>query len=67
MQMCCIEWAWQLLAYLAPLCGVKKPRPAMARMRDKLIHHYFGVDYSMVWNTGQESIPALEQQRKKRI
>jgi len=40
---------------------------AMARMRDKLIHHYFGVDYSIVWNTVQESIPVLEQQLKKLI
>ena len=24
---------------------------AMARMRDRLIHHYFGVDYSVVWDT----------------
>jgi uncharacterized protein with HEPN domain len=40
---------------------------AMARMRDKLIHHYFGVDYSLVWNTVQENIPKLEQQLKKLI
>jgi uncharacterized protein with HEPN domain len=40
---------------------------AMSRMRDKLIHHYFGVDYSLVWNTVQESIPELEQQLKKII
>ena len=40
---------------------------AMARMRDKLIHQYFGVDYSLVWNTVQESIPELEMQLGKRI
>jgi uncharacterized protein with HEPN domain len=40
---------------------------AMARMRDKLIHHYFGVDYSLVWNTIQENIPGLERQLKKLI
>lgn len=40
---------------------------SMARMRDKLIHHYFGVDYSLVWNTVQENIPKLEQQLKKLI
>jgi uncharacterized protein with HEPN domain len=38
---------------------------AMARMRDKLIHHYFGVDYSLVWNTVQENIPELGEQLKK--
>ncbi len=38
---------------------------AMSRMRDKLIHHYFGVDYSLVWNTVQADIPGLEQQLRK--
>jgi uncharacterized protein with HEPN domain len=38
---------------------------AMARMRDKLIHHYFGVDYSLVWNTIRENIPELGQQLEK--
>ncbi len=32
---------------------------AMARMRDKLIHHYFGVDYPLVWNTVTSDLPAL--------
>jgi uncharacterized protein with HEPN domain len=40
---------------------------AMARMRDKLIHHYFGVDYSLVWRTIQENIPDLERQLKELI
>ncbi len=34
----------------------------MARMRDRLIHHYFGVDYFIVWDTVQESIPKLKEQ-----
>ena len=38
---------------------------AMARMRDKLIHHYFGVDYSLVWNTVQENVPELGAKLKK--
>ena len=38
---------------------------AMSRMRDKLIHHYFGVDYSLVWNTVQADIPGLERQLRK--
>ena len=33
---------------------------AMARMRDRLIHHYFGVDYALVWDTIQEDIPLLK-------
>ncbi len=35
---------------------------AMARMRDRLIHHYFGVDYGLVWDTIQENIPLLKEQ-----
>lgn len=34
----------------------------MARMRDRLIHHYFGVDYSIVWDTVAEDIPVLKNQ-----
>ena len=34
----------------------------MARMRDRLIHHYFGVDYGLVWDTIQENIPLLKEQ-----
>jgi uncharacterized protein with HEPN domain len=30
-----------------------------ARMRDKLIHHYFGVDYSIVWDVMKNEIPLL--------
>lgn len=36
------------------------PWHEMARMRDKLIHHYFGVDLSVVWKTANEDLPALE-------
>lgn len=32
---------------------------AMARMRDRLIHHYFGVDYGLVWDTIKNDIPRL--------
>ncbi|NUO80973.1 DUF86 domain-containing protein [candidate division KSB1 bacterium] len=28
-------------------------------MRDRLIHGYFGVDYSLVWDTTQTDIPKL--------
>ncbi len=32
---------------------------AMAGMRDRLIHHYFGVDYEIVWDVVVNKIPAL--------
>ena len=35
----------------------------IARMRDKIIHDYFGVNWDIVWATIQEKIPQL----KKRI
>jgi uncharacterized protein with HEPN domain len=31
----------------------------MAGMRDRLIHHYFGVDLEIVWNTIKEDLPNL--------
>jgi uncharacterized protein with HEPN domain len=35
---------------------------AMAGMRDRLIHDYFGVDYELVWDVVQNHIPALRRQ-----
>ena len=34
---------------------------AMAGMRDRLIHGYFGVDYEIVWDVITSKFPALEQ------
>ena len=34
---------------------------AMAGMRDRLIHGYFGVDYEIVWDVVVSKIPALQQ------
>ncbi|MDD3933762.1 MAG: DUF86 domain-containing protein [Methanoculleus sp.] len=33
-------------------------------MRDKLIHHYFGVSLEIVWETAQSDIPALQERLK---
>jgi len=35
---------------------------AMAGMRDRLIHNYFGVDLELVWDVVQTRIPALREQ-----
>jgi uncharacterized protein with HEPN domain len=45
----------------APL---KKQHPAMpwkdmASMRDKVIHHYFGINYDVVWTVASKEIPKL--------
>jgi uncharacterized protein with HEPN domain len=35
---------------------------AMSGMRDRLIHHYFGVDYDLIWDVVQKRIPDLRRQ-----
>ena len=35
---------------------------AMAGMRDRLIHGYFGVDYELVWDVAVNKIPTLRDQ-----
>lgn len=38
---------------------------AMAGMRDRLIHGYFGVDYDLVWDVVDTKIPALKREIKR--
>ncbi|MEX2543423.1 MAG: DUF86 domain-containing protein [Trueperaceae bacterium] len=35
---------------------------AMAGMRDRLVHDYFGVDYEIVWDVVHSRIPDLRRQ-----
>ncbi len=40
---------------------------AIAGMRDRLIHNYFGIDYDIVWDVVINKIPPLHQEIKKII
>ena len=40
---------------------------AFAGMRDILIHHYFGINYDIVWETVQHEIPELAFQIERII
>ena len=35
------------------------PWSAAARMRDRLVHHYFDIDVDVLWATVQDDLPAL--------
>lgn len=43
------------------------PWSYMAKMRDKIIHHYTGIDYEIVWQTIQNQIPELKYKIKEII
>jgi uncharacterized protein with HEPN domain len=36
------------------------PWTDMARMRDKITHFYFGIDYEIVWSVVKKELPAIE-------
>lgn len=33
----------------------------MGKMRDRLTHHYFGIDYMIVWETLENDVPPLKE------
>ena len=39
----------------------------IAGLRDKLIHHYFGIDYELVWEVIQNEVPDLYRNIKTTI
>ena len=38
------------------------PWSLMAKMRDKLIHWYFGIDEEIVWNVTKDKLPDIKKQ-----
>jgi uncharacterized protein with HEPN domain len=43
------------------------PWKDIAGMRDRIAHSYFGIDYSLVWDTIRKDIPVLKKEIKKLI
>ena len=41
------------------------PWSEIARTRDKMIHHYFGVDLDAVWDIVKEDLPELKKDIKE--
>ncbi len=39
----------------------------IAGLRDKLIHHYFGVDFNTVWDIIKEDLPKLKKEIEKSL
>ena len=37
------------------------PWREMSDIRNKIIHHYFGIDYEIVWDTVKSDVPALRE------
>ena len=43
------------------------PWKDIAGMRDRIAHFYFGIDYTLVWDTIKKDIPVLKKEIKKLI
>ena len=41
------------------------PWSGIAKMRDKLIHKYFGVDLDLTWDVLKDDLPSLKEKIKK--
>ena len=40
---------------------------SFAGLRDKLIHHYFGVDYALVWDVVTHELPDFQSKLQKSL
>lgn len=43
----------------------KIPWQGIAGTRDKLTHHYFGIDLELIWNVTKDDLPVLKKEIKK--
>ncbi len=43
------------------------PWSDMAKMRDKVAHFYFGIDYEIVWKTVKESLPLIKPEVERML
>lgn len=43
------------------------PWSDIIKMRDKTVHFYFGINYSMVWEVVRRDLPALESGLQKAV
>ena len=58
-----IEIIGEAVKNLSPELKAKRPEipwRLIGRMRDKLIHHYFGLDLNLVWEVVELHIPPLQ-------
>lgn len=39
----------------------------MAKIRDKIAHFYFGIDYEIVWQVAKEKLPEIKPAIKKML
>ena len=51
--------ATKLLSHESRSMATDVPWQRIARMRDRLIHHYFGVDLALVFETASRLVPEL--------
>jgi len=40
------------------------PWAEMAKMRDKMIHFYFGIDFEIIWNVTKKKLPGVKKEIK---